>query len=423
MPNQQQQAAPGSYFRVPRIGTQKRFIVDAGNQDVNATLSAASATKAPTTKLDQLDILKHLLMDFTITDTYTAGIGETLTQSELFPWNFIGEVSVQFESAFKTYRLNGPLAFAMQNYRPIHSWKGVGMLSQGTVNAQQGETITPALTTDPQSVGLTGTDLDDTTSPINLFLEVPLSFGFDYYWDIDLYGNPRGRVERAVVSPQYMAATTRTVTPQVTYNAGLLVGAGGQALQSPVTRDAGDTTSTFTGTANLAIYRDGYFAVDDKARMPIIYQWQYSRDYTELPTAGQTNVAVPLNSDPSGQGQILSFVFFVWDPELNDGAGGVTPTSAIQSIELIYGSGTVITADTPATNSWRWLKNHGALLPPGFLGWDLALQEDGKLTNEYALNTLVTNGVQYRVVYNSGEAPSSTATIFTGIEMLKAVAS
>lgn len=424
----QGQSQPGMYFRVPKVGTSERFVPDSNNEDITTTLSSQSQSNANTQALDRLDIVRTLYLDFTITEAYTAGTGQTVTTSSLFPYNWVNLLTVQFESAFKTFNLPGWLAAVVQQYRPARGWKGNGVLTANGVNSQQGEQVTAAWTTNPQSVGLTGTGVARTTSPLNLFFEVPLAFEFDVYYDLDLAGNPTSAPQvRAIVSPQYLSGTTRVVKPNVTYSPGLVSPTGGELINGPVATTAvtggGATPTTFTGSAELEVSRDGWFMPANIATTPRQYRWQYSRDYIQQSTNGQGTVTVPLDSDPAGQGQILSLILAVWDPALNSGAGGIAPTSSIASIELLFGSKLQRKQQSIAVNAAEWLGQHGTLLPPGFFGWDLALDGSGRLTNENALNTLITAGCQVRVTYNSGAAPSSTATIFTALEMLKSVTS
>ncbi len=417
--------APGALFRVPKLTTQRRFIPDANNSGIVTTLAAGSAMNAQTAALDRLDILRSLLFQIVIEEDYTEGMGETITESPLFPYNFVGEIDVQFESAFKTFRQPGFIAAVMQQYRPIIGWKGPGMLTNGGVNAQQSSIVTSAWNQPLADSGLLGDSITDATSPLNLMFEVPLAFEFDLYWELDKAGNPLGQgpIPRAIVSPQYMSGTTRNVRPSVQYNPAMLVGAAGQALNSPANIDAMDVTSAFAGEAELSIWRDGWFAPSSLVNVPPIYRWQYSRDFITIPTNGQGAFTVPLDSDPAGQGQILSLILCVWDPALNSGAGGMVDLDDVATVELLFGSALQLANDNIAVNAYKWLEQHGSLLPPGFFGWDLALDESYRLTNEFALNTLVTAGCQVRVSYNSGSAPSSNSTCYVGLEMLKAVSS
>jgi hypothetical protein len=68
----------------------------------------------------------------------------------------------------------------------------------------------------------------------------------------------------------------------------------------------------------------------------------------------------------------------------------------------------------------RWIQQHCALPPAGFVGCDMALNPDGRLMNNGGcLNTLTTNNVNVNIVL--GVAMSSTAYIVVGTEALQYV--
>jgi hypothetical protein len=417
---QTQQAMPGQYFRWPNIGARSKFIPDSNNQAVNTTLVQGTQIAAATTKLDNLDIVKTLLFVINMTTAWTDTDSKLIT-SPFFPANAIQQLSVQFESAFNTFRLPGVLAAVMQQVRPaLGSNKGLMALNNFGTNVQQGNEPTadwsqPSLLL-PTAGGHTSTSLP-------MLFEVPVAMAFDLYWELDELGNAKGApVPRAIVSPQYMAANTRTVSPKVTYAPGITTN---DLLGGTVSAPSG-TSSTFTGTAALEVMRDGWYPAAQTASPPI-YGWQYSRDYLTQPTSGQTKVNVPLDQDVTGQGQILMLVGFVWDPAsvayATPAMGGEVPLSSYAEIDLNFSSKLPIYQDTPQTMQYRWLSKHGVLLPRGFFGYDLALTEDGRFTNEEALNTLITAGCQVQLRFNSGSAPSATATVYVGIEILKAVTS
>jgi hypothetical protein len=409
---------PGAYFRVPKLGTRRRFLREGGNGAVGFLRSQGASIQAQTFKFDQLDIVRGYLLMLKLNQTYTAGAEETLHDSPFFPFNMVDSLSVQFESSYKTFNLPGWLAAIMQSYRPSFSnQSGMGMLSNVYANHQQPSDVNPNATWNQPSL-LTGDNMTDQTAAITIPFEIPTSMEFDLYWELDLAGNPQAVTPRAVVSPQYMAATTRNVIPRLVLAQGLTVE---DLLNGPVSVASGDTTSTFVDNGSEAdFYRDCWFPAPVYATPPV-HPWQYSRDYIEYPTSGQNTVPIPLDADTAGQGQILSVVGMTWDPDLASGFGGPVPLSSYQELDLVYSSKLTIFEDTPETNQARWLANHGTLLPPGCFGWDLALTEDGKLTNEDALNTLVEAGCQIRTAYNTGESPSATATTYVGIEILKAV--
>jgi hypothetical protein len=246
---------------------------------------------------------------------------------------------------------------------------------------------------------------------------------FDVYWELSATGQPVGPpIPRAIVSPQRMAATTRNVTPRLTYNAGLASQPTNVIQSGPVSLASADTTSTFSGTVTETWWRDAWIPAQSPVAEPPGRMWQYSRDYIVWQTAGGLQIPVTLDDEVPGQGQILSLVFFTWDPALSSSIGGVTPYADILTAELLYGSQVQIFQDTPESNQYVWLQQHGSVLPAGVMGWDLALTDDGRLTNEFAINTLVTNGTQLRLTYQTS-IPSATAFIVVGLEMLKKVGS
>ena len=413
------QPGPGQYFRVPKLGARPRFLREGGNGEVGFTRQQGAAVQAKTQKFDQLDIIRGYLMMLKLANDYTDAAPGDLKISPWFPFNSVDSLSVQFESSYKTFNLPGWLAAIMQQYRPAFSNRsGMGMLTNLSANRQvmanglpnsgwsQPSLLLQEAATDPAS--------DDS---VVIPFEIPTSMEFDLYYELDLAGNPLGVMPRCVVSPQYMAATTRNVIPRLVLAQGIGIE---DLLNAPVAVASGNT-STFTDPGSEAdFYRDCWFPAPVYATPPV-HPWQYSRDYIEYPTSGQGTVPIPLDADTAGQGQILSIVCMTWDPDLASGFGGPVPLDSYEKMELVYSSKLTIFEDTPETNQYRWLENHGTLLPPGCFGWDLALTEDGKLTNENALNTLVEAGCQVRESFKSGSSPSATATTFIGIEILKAV--
>jgi hypothetical protein len=410
---------PGQYFRVPKLGSRPRFLREGGNGEIGFTRQTGASIGVKTGKMDQLDIIRGYLLILKLNQTYTAGDGKTLHTSPWFPFNMVDTLSVQFESSYKTFNLPGWLAAIMQQYRPAFSNRsGLGMLTNVYANAQNADDQTPNDEGWAQPSLLTGQDMDSGTATITVPYEIPTSMEFDVYWELDLAGNPAGVMPRCIVSPQYMAATTRNVIPKLTMSQGLTVE---DLLGGAVAVASGDATSTFLDNGSEAdFFRDCWFPAPTYSTPPV-HPWQYSRDFIEYPTSGQTSVPIPLDADTAGQGQILSLVGMTWDPDAASGFGAAVPLSSYEKLELAYSSKLTIYEDIPETMQARWLANHGTLLPDGCFGWDLALTEDGKLTNENALNTLVEAGCQVRETFKAGSAPSATSTTIIGLELLKAV--
>lgn len=431
---QQQQLPPGALFRWPGMTARPRFVEETGPCQVGTTttLAQATTTAAPYLKFQTLDIDLGFLLELDFTTTWTAGSGKTLLVHPFGIAQWVQSLSVQFESAYQTFRLPGVLALVMQSYRSIFaskqfysSWlaNSANIVPQfqlvdgstGVPQLWQGATLsTPGLQLNLSTAG--------TQQSYKLFLEVPVSMYFDIYYELSASGQAVGPpATRAIVSPQRMAATTRNVTPKLTFGAGLSPQPVGVTGSGPASLASGDTTSTFTGTVNSSWFRDALIPSQSPLTEPPNRMWQYSRDYISFQTGGGSIIPVPLDDQVPGQGQILSLIFFTFDPALQSSTGYITPAANYTTVELLYGSTVQIFQDTPQTNVYRWTQIHGAVLPSGMFGWDLMLTEDGRTSNEFAINTLVTAGTQLRITY--GTAPGASATVYVGLEMLKKVGS
>lgn len=425
---QQQQAPqtpPGAYFRYPGVGARPRIVQETGPcaPATSTTLSATTQTSAPFQKFQTLDIDEGFLLELDFANSVNQGTA-TLTPSVLFPSNLVNTIQVQFESAYNTFRLPGWLAYAMQTYRslfaprafPEFQQNGAGATPPSSYGANIYSATNPLGATPNLAENVTGT-----AQNFSLFYEVPVSMIFDLYWELSANGQPMGApIPRAIVSPQRMAATTRNVTPSLTYNA---ISGLNSELLFPATTATLTGVGAITSTVTQSWFRKAFIPTDNPLTEPPGRFWQYSRDFISFQPAGASIPAIPIDDSVPGQGQILSMVFATYDPALNGGLGGFTPYSSYNLVELLYGSNVQIYQQTPKANLWQWQQQHEAFLPTnlGMMGWDMMLTSDGRLTNENAINTLVVNGTQLRITY--GTPPSNNATIFIGLEMLKKVGS
>jgi hypothetical protein len=150
-----------------------------------------------------------------------------------------------------------------------------------------------------------------------------------------------------------------------------------------------------------------------------VYSWQYQR----ISKSYGATVSTPLKIKLDEYAQILSLFFRLWDPTLNGGVGGSIAITNIAKMELQYGGSLLRFSDTPKTMQRRFYQQHGLLLPAGVLAWDLALDPDqsGKVTNAYALNTLVSASCTVIVTWASGYTPGAGSKIVVGYEEFKYV--
>jgi hypothetical protein len=181
----------------------------------------------------------------------------------------------------------------------------------------------------------------------------------------------------------------------------------------------GDTASTWTPgySTELTIRRRAVYSSNNPAALPPVQPWQYALSSWEYGCGAQAKITVPI---PNDVGQILSLWVLGFDPAAAGGAGAPLAMSAVNSCQLKYGSGLYRYDDTPASMQARWIQQHDTLPAAGFIGWDLAYQPDGRLTNQGGvLNTLTTNAIQIVVALNA--AMSAQAYVVVATESLQYV--
>lgn len=399
-----QQAVPGSLFGVPKYSTQRRFIPDNGNQSLAATPISASQVNVPTTRLDQLDVVRGIKIAAQYGGTWT-NTGTGLVTSPFFPANIFQQITFKLQAAYNSFNLTGPLASIIQAYRPMWGNAQLGGTANGDSFAKPGA--------NNPTYGSAYTQ--------NVNIDIPLAFKFDEYFDLTAQGDPTRKVYDAIVSPYYMAAQARVVVPTITIAPQLTTG---DLLGGPVSRPGSDTTSTYTaGSLALQISRDAWWTSNNAASNPPQYPWIYTRDYFTQPTAGQQIASCLIQNTGVSVGQVMSLFGFVWDPARNSGLGGVVPFSSIDHFEIITGGSLQNTYMTPQQmqDQQRSLYGWGtSTMPSGTFTFDYTLSEDGGyLSNANAINTYLVNGVQLNVYFKAGNIPSATSTVYMGIEALK----
>ena len=422
-PKQAQQAGPGAYFGVPQLGTASRLIKDDANESLglkgSATAMAPGAdVKIDFTTLDQFDIVAGLKLIMTTSGTWTEGMGETLTLSPFFPATIVRNVSLKLQAAYSTINLTGPLHAIAQAFRPM--WGG-NQLAQLAPEPLCETVRTPTALTGSTPV-VSGTEYT-----LDTVIDMPMGQWFDEYYELDLAGRPVGApIYDTFVSPTFMAAEARKVTPAVTLAGALGITDG---LDSPLVASPEDTTSLFSGgTFTASLYRDAWWMSGNPAANPRTHPWLYSRDMITTPTKGQAVVKNLIQDTNTGVGQVLSLWGFVWDPQANQGLGGIVPFSSIERFELVKG-GSLQTFDiVPKLLSNRMNTLYGGTIqsnfPDGVFVVDFAKNpQGGRISNSGAVNTYVINGVTLNIHFKAGYAPSATSTCYMGVEALKIVTS
>lgn len=399
---------PGSFFRVPKYSTRRRFVPDTLNQAV--AVSPAKGVQVPVglTKLDQLDIVKAFKMTITgLKETYTQGAGpDALAASPFYPASKILEMEVKLQAAYDSYRQTGPLAAIAQAFRPLVGWRKA---SATTLNA-----FANVGANNPNLAGV------QTVAP-DMTIDVPLSWHFDEYYDLTQKGDPVGKYYDALVTPQFMAAQARVVNPSVVLAPAISTS---DLLHAGVT-ESGAATATYAlgQSGTLRLSRDAFWTAKNPASNPPQYPWQYTRDYFASPTSGQSPAQVLIQNTGISVGQVMSLYGFVWDPDANGGLGQVVPMANIQKFQIVTGGSLINQEFIPSEITDRMHSMYNNALggfPSGVFVLDFALSEDGGyLTNQECINTYLVNGVALNITFVPGSVPGPKSTVYLGVEALK----
>lgn len=400
---------PGQLFDVPGApggGTQWQETYETTQGLVVTPVTANQVVANGILAFKQTDVVLDWLVNLKFTQTYTAGTS-TLTASAYAPFNAIGPVQLQIQNQYSSVKVESGIdLYIFNQIRP----QRVPMIPTNSganpSGAPVGGTATGYYTTALAQANQFAAQWSTASTAWQTILRLPGSQWFDSYWDLAPTGEPVAAPHAAVVSPQYMAGTTRQITPSVTFNPG----SGATTDVAAVNIGAG--TGTYAGTANLTFKRRAIYA-GQAAALPPVYAWQYAWQTTRFNASGVSKLTLPI---PLESGQVLSIYVRFFDPSAAAGLGAPININTITKAQLQYGSGLLRFDDTPDTYQERWFEQHAFLLPQGVMGWDLALDERELITNKRALNLLTTAGC---LCYFEFTAPlSATAYAVMGIESL-----
>jgi hypothetical protein len=97
--------------------------------------------------------------------------------------------------------------------------------------------------------------------------------------------------------------------------------------------------------------------------------------------------------------------------------------SSIETFELVTGGTLQNDFETPEMLTDRMRAQYANTptdFPSGVFIFDRALSEDGSyISNANAINTYLVNGVQLNITFKAGHIPSSSSTVYMGVEALK----
>lgn len=416
MTQTQDAVLPGQYFDVPGIPGGATQWTEQDDSTTNLATVLSQTNQIPIngiTQYRQTDVVSDWTMCINFAVVYTAGTS-TLTPSAYAPLNLIGPLkqiiqnqyaSVDVESGIDLYIFNliRPFSQAEMVSGVNNYYNPAGDPVGGTASGYPTAAIA-------QANNINAAAWSTATTSFNVVLRLPAAQWFDRYYDLAVTGEPLTQPHPALVSPQYMAGTTRVITPQIFINP---LGAAATDL-GPVNIGAG--TGTATGTANLRLRRRASYA-GNPAVQPPIYAWQYRWKTQRFSLAGvsRQDLIIPLDT-----GQILSTYVRLFDPAAAGGLGAPININTITRINLQYGSGLywfdaqTIGGTTAAMLMQRkWLQNHNSMLPPGVMAFDMGQDERGQTTNARALNTLTTAGVILHLEFTGALSASAYAVLGT----------
>lgn len=421
--NQQQQQAPqpGQYFDFPGVPGGSTQWTEQDETTTNLVTAQSGTSQIPINGIQQYrqtDVVADWEMNLAFTaQVYTAG-GATLTSTPYAPMNAIGPVkqiiqnqyaSVDVENGIDLYIFNLLRPYRNNSYQGLNLYANpagdpIGSTALGylTANLAQANQVNPAQWT-------------NALGSYNLLLRLPAAQWFDKYFDIAVTGEPMSTPHPALVSPQFMAGTTRVITPQVFLNPALTTGQAGDG--APVFASTG--AATFAGNATLRLRRRAAYA-GNPAVLPPVYAWQYRWKTQRFSLAGvsRQDILVPLDT-----GQLLASYLRMWDPLSGAVGGAPININVLTRVNLQYGSGlfwfdgqTIGGTTAAELIQELWFKQHGNLLPQGVVALDLGIDERQQFTNGRALNTLTTAGILWHIEFTG--AQSAAAYVVLGTESL-----
>lgn len=418
-PAQQQQILPGAAFDIPGIGGGSTQWTEQDETTPQLATVHSSAQQVPVNGIlpfKQTDVVQDWFLYLNVAQTYTAGTS-TLTASSYAPWNLLGPTKLVIQNQYSSVDVeNGVDLYIFNLIRPHAAGEILSGVNNGAnpAGSPVGGTATGYETTAiAQANQINSAQWSTATTAYNLIFRLPAAQWFDKYYDLRLTGEPVTQPHPALVSPQYMAGTTRVITPSIAINPGNSAVTDG----GPVNIGAG--TGTYAGSSTLKIRRKAIYA-GQLGVLPPVYAWQYAWKTTRFSIAGvsRADLIVPLTT-----GQLLSIYVRMFDPSAAAGLGAPININTVSRMNLQYGSG-LFWHDAQTSGSItaaelvqrRWLEQHASLLPAGVLAYDLALDDRQQMTNARALNTLTTAGILLHLEWTG--ALSATAYAVMGTESL-----
>lgn len=419
-PAQQQAPGPGAYFDIPGIpgGSTAWTEADDSTTSANIALSSSSQVQIQTIlPFRQTDVVADWIVSLFVQQTYTTGTS-TLTASAYAPMNAVGPVQLAIQNQYNSLDVESGIDWYLFSLiRPYSrdeadSGTNLGANPAGFPVGGSAQGYPAAALAQPNLIN--AAQWSTATTAYTLFLRVPAGQWFDNYYDLTIDGQLLSQGHPALVSPQYMAGTTRVISPKITMNPG-----------NASTTDLGAVnisagTGTFAGQVTARIRRKAIYASGNGTILPPVYPWQYRQKTTRygIGAVSSLNLPIPLDS-----GQVMSVYVRLFDPAAASALGAPISLTALGRVSYQFGSG-LFTFDAQTNGGVtcgallqrRWLQNHPQALPQGVFAFDFARDERGQVSNKRLPNTLTTAGLNIRLEFTGVQSASSYAVM--GVESL-----
>lgn len=406
---------PGQLFDVPGIpgGATQWFTEYEDTYELAGT--SPSSTAKPLlgiTNLRQTDVVANWAMEFYLTQSITAGTGQTLTASSYAPWNYLGNINLLIQNQYSAVTVESGIDLYIANLmRPFRKTAQHQILGANPQGFPAGGSATgyPAAANAQANLDWPRQWADTDSDTFHLVFTLGPAVWFDSYYDLAITGPPTSAPHSALVSPQYMAGTTRVITPKVTMNQ--VLSSSGTDVAPVYTTDI--TTVTHTPTTQASTYsvsfrRYGCYA-GNPAVNPVVYAWQRRVKTTRFSTiAGSSRAKIQI---PLDTGQVMGSWIRLFDPKATLTKGAPIAITKLTRIQFQYGSGLLRFDGTPAEMQRRWVEQHGTLLPPGVIALDFATNERGQVTNHRLPNTLTTGGILWTLKFTSAQSAEAYAVL------------
>jgi hypothetical protein len=411
---------PGAYFDVPGMAGGSTQWTEQDETTSNLSTTHSSSNQVPVSGIlpyRQTDIVTDWFLQLVIAQTYTAG-SSTLTASSYAPFNTIGPVKQLIQNQYSSVDVESGIDLFIFNLaRPYDQAEALtnGVVYNNVAGAVLGGTAGNGYlaAANAQVNNINSSQWSTATTSYMLILRLPAAQWFDVYYDLAVTGEAVAPPHSALVSPQYLAGTTRNITPQI------LINPGNASTTDLGPVNIGTGSGTYSGSSVLRLRRRGIYA-GQPASSPSVYAWQYRWKTQRFTASGISRLDIPV---PLDTGQILFIYQRMFDPAAASGLGAPININTVSRWNLQYGSGLFrFDAQTFGNNTAaslfqrQWFAKHGNVLPAGVIGYDLAVDERKNITNARALNTLTTAGVILHSEFTS--SLSASAYVVLGTESL-----